>query len=1020
MTTTRPNSRLRRRPQLEALEDRTAPAVLTVNSLADNVTAGDGLVTLREAIIAANTDATTDLGQTGSGADTIQFDSSLFSGGAQTLLMSLGQFRISSNLSITGPGASLLTIDAQQGSRIFDIATAASLPVAATVSLEGMTLTNGRTTEASTAGYGGAVRSLVSAAGGLTVRDSTITNSKTEGANANGGGIAAFNNITIDNCVISGNSTTGSSATGGGGGGIALQPAPTAIRTITDSTIADNATTGAGGGVLVLGNGSLSLAGCTVSGNQAALGGGGISARGALTVQGSSIVGNFTTAASASGGGILIDSVSADPTRENLTVLDSTISGNYTLGDSASGGGIFAVGFTGTQDGGQPNVVRIENSVISGNSTSGTGSVGAGLAGQGTHLTMRNTTVSGNSATGSGSAGGGLYAEWVTGNKLSFDPALTLSNNTITGNQAASVGGAYLNFDVQAVSSNIIAGNSDTSGSNPDLAISQPGVVASSQSLTYDHNLIGNNTGTTLAASTGSTPDADGNFIGSGASPINPLLAPLDDYGGPTKSHALLPGSLAIDHGSGSDPDQRGVAVQNGTRDIGAFESKGFTLAYVSGSGQSANVNAAFAAPLVVQVTSNEVGVPVAGGVVTYAGPASGAGIAPNPSTAAIAANGEASLAATANGTAGGYTVTASAAGASGTAEFALTNTQPFGVSLRPGGHLVIVGTDSSDLVFVTRRDSTIRVDVWFGGSDDGGHDEDCHENDSRFQHYSFAAAGVTSVSIDVKGGNDLVVVGCQVGVQVSTDGGAGNDLILDAGSGDNTINDSGGNNVILAVGGGDHTITTGGGNDWIVSDGGDDVIDAGDGNNYVHAGSGHDVVTAGSGADIVKAGGGNDFVFAGGGNDLVDGGDGSDVLVGGDGDDLLLGGDGRDLVIAGKGADRISGNAADDLLIAGYTYYDADKAALTAIMAEWTSAGSYATRVSNLTNGTGGLTGTGLRLKGDDGANQTVFNDGSVDLLAGNQGSDWFLANRSSDNGGPLDVVSDKAASELWSDTDF
>lgn len=51
----------------KALEDRCVPATLLVNSLLDNVTAGDGLVTLREAITAANNDAGTDLGQTGSG-----------------------------------------------------------------------------------------------------------------------------------------------------------------------------------------------------------------------------------------------------------------------------------------------------------------------------------------------------------------------------------------------------------------------------------------------------------------------------------------------------------------------------------------------------------------------------------------------------------------------------------------------------------------------------------------------------------------------------------------------------------------------------------------------------------------------------------------------------------------------------------------------------------------------------------------------------------------------------------------
>src|SRR5262245_26371397 len=50
----------RQRPWLEALEERTAPAVLTVTSLADNLTAGDGLITLREAFNAANTASTVD------------------------------------------------------------------------------------------------------------------------------------------------------------------------------------------------------------------------------------------------------------------------------------------------------------------------------------------------------------------------------------------------------------------------------------------------------------------------------------------------------------------------------------------------------------------------------------------------------------------------------------------------------------------------------------------------------------------------------------------------------------------------------------------------------------------------------------------------------------------------------------------------------------------------------------------------------------------------------------------------
>ncbi|MEX0613529.1 MAG: hypothetical protein WD229_15535, partial [Pirellulales bacterium] len=75
---------LQRRLRFEPLEDRRLLAVLTVNSSLDNLSGGDGVVTLREAIIAANTDATTDLGHTGSGADTITFDAAL-SGATITL-----------------------------------------------------------------------------------------------------------------------------------------------------------------------------------------------------------------------------------------------------------------------------------------------------------------------------------------------------------------------------------------------------------------------------------------------------------------------------------------------------------------------------------------------------------------------------------------------------------------------------------------------------------------------------------------------------------------------------------------------------------------------------------------------------------------------------------------------------------------------------------------------------------------------------------------------------------------------
>ena len=77
----------------------------------------------------------------------------------------------------------------------------------------------------------------------------------------------------------------------------------------------------------------------------------------------------------------------------------------------------------------------------------------------------------------------------------------------------------------------------------------------------------------------GSSGWVGSDLTGTIAQPLNPLLAPLGNYGGPTQTMALLPGSPAIDAGNnalipaGVTTDQRGFArIVNGTVDIGAFE----------------------------------------------------------------------------------------------------------------------------------------------------------------------------------------------------------------------------------------------------------------------------------------------------------------------------------------------------------------------------------------------------------------------------------------------------------------
>jgi hypothetical protein len=158
-----------------------------------------------------------------------------------------------------------------------------------------------------------------------------------------------------------------------------------------------------------------------------------------------------------------------------------------------------------------------------------------------------NSTISGNSA---GTSGGGIY------NSAS---SLNVANSTITGNSAGSGGGIY-NQQGQPFISNTIL-NAGASGEN-----------------------IFNDGGTVTSFGYNVSSDDGGGYLTGPGDQINtdPLLGPLQNNGGSTFTHALLPGSPAIDAG---DPnfhpppfnDQRGChfdRVFNGRIDIGSFETQ--------------------------------------------------------------------------------------------------------------------------------------------------------------------------------------------------------------------------------------------------------------------------------------------------------------------------------------------------------------------------------------------------------------------------------------------------------------
>ena len=188
---------------------------------------------------------------------------------------------------IDGPGADLLTIDAQQQSRIFDITATTG-----DYTIDGLTLTGGKPTgfEGGPAAFnGGAIRSLTT--GLLTLDHVGVIGNSTTTSIHDGGGVFASGDLALNQCTVTGNTSTGN---GGGvysGGNV----------TVTASTIRDNhGTSGKGGGIFA--KGTLTVTDGTISDNSARDSGGGLSAQGKVTVDHSTVSGNTSTRGS--GGGV--------------------------------------------------------------------------------------------------------------------------------------------------------------------------------------------------------------------------------------------------------------------------------------------------------------------------------------------------------------------------------------------------------------------------------------------------------------------------------------------------------------------------------------------------------------------------------------------------------------------------------------------------------------------------------------------------------------------------------------------
>lgn len=434
--------------------------------------------------------------------------------------LSLADVVITDNQALSGVGG---------GIRVFG---------ASTLRLENVVLDANRTMSA--AGSGGAIAANGSV---VTVVGGAIRNNVSMGTF--GAGIySTSSTVNIDGTAIAGNSGAD------GGGGIAAWDGGS-LSVVGGATISDNTVDQVGGGILA-GAGSFAasarvtvhLDNVVIDGNTASLQGGGIqfTRNAAATLDRVIVTANTTTEIPAGfptiGGGVMIGGSS------NVEISNSTIANNVLApanpDQSQNGGAGLA------QVGEDENItLMLRNSTISGNRMNGTNSGGGIYIGEGTAEVI-NSTVSGNTAT----RGGGVMTE---------DP-VTLRNVTIVGNVATVEGGGIRTDDDELTLSSVILAGNVVGTDNPvpsNCAVADEGVVVSE-----GYNLSDDATCAALDKQTDKTNTPAG---------INPTLA---DNGGPTRTHALLTGSAAIDAGNPATcpaTDQRGVARQ-GTCDIGAFE----------------------------------------------------------------------------------------------------------------------------------------------------------------------------------------------------------------------------------------------------------------------------------------------------------------------------------------------------------------------------------------------------------------------------------------------------------------
>jgi hypothetical protein len=308
-----------------------------------------------------------------------------------------------------------------------------------------------------------------------------------------------------------------------------------ASLTMSGVTLQNGVASLSGGAVLVKGNATLTLVDSVLTGNAAQFGGAISVYGGFLDLERCTI----TTNSASTGGGAISFSIPGGRATGSLLVENSTITGNTVTtkisGPYNGGGGII---FTGTV------------------ATSAPAQFTPGS------LVIRNSTISSNSSAGSG---GGVYMEFATGSML-------VQDSTITGNTAGTVGGGirtyFLEGGGQLTVTNSVISNNSAHVAGQDINCSNP--------ININYSALGmNDAATQFSATSGNI------LLGPVGAPINFMLGPLSNNGGPTQTEVPQAGSPLINAGSNAlvpvslTSDQRGAQYRRifgGTVDIGAVE----------------------------------------------------------------------------------------------------------------------------------------------------------------------------------------------------------------------------------------------------------------------------------------------------------------------------------------------------------------------------------------------------------------------------------------------------------------